>query len=116
MTCMFVGMAPEAAVKKITTRLFTNRMAIFITKKNVKYMVQILYLVPFRQKSGASLQNIAQAYVRTVGRLSELDLRVKLLKLFIMLLDCMAMFIRTFTVEQIITSMIMYVSCQCHMI
>ena len=72
---MFVGVAPKAAVKKITTRLFTNKMAIFITKK-VKYMVEILYLVTFRQKSGVSLQNVAQAYVRIVGRLPELDLRV----------------------------------------
>ena len=40
MTCMFVGVAPEAAVEKITTKLFTNKMAIFITKKMVKYMVQ----------------------------------------------------------------------------
>ena len=78
MTCMFVGVAPKATAKKVTTRLFTNKMAIFITKKKVKYIVQILYLVPFRQKSGVSLQNIAQAYVRTIGRLPELDLRVKL--------------------------------------
>ena len=38
-------------------------------------MVEILYLVPFRQKSGVSLQNIAQGYVRTVGWFSKLDLR-----------------------------------------
>ena len=40
MTCMSVGVARDAAVKKITTKLFTNKMAIFITKKKVKYMVQ----------------------------------------------------------------------------
>ena len=51
-------------------------MAIFTTKKKVKYMVQIIYLAPFRQRSGASLQNIAQAYVKTVYRLPALDLRV----------------------------------------
>ena len=47
MTCMFVRVAPKAVVKKITTMLFTDKMAIFITKKKVKYIVQILYLVPF---------------------------------------------------------------------
>ena len=40
MTCMFVGVAPKASVKKITTRLFTNKMTIFITKEKVKYMIQ----------------------------------------------------------------------------
>ena len=44
--------------------------------KKVKYMVQIIYLVPLRQKSSVSLQNIAPAYVRTVGQLPELDLSV----------------------------------------
>ena len=79
MTCMFVHVAPKvlakADVKKINTRLFTNQMAIFITKKKVKYMVQILQLVLFRQKSGVSLPNTAQIYLRTFGWLLELDLR-----------------------------------------
>ena len=75
-TCMIVYVAPKAVVKKIAKRLFTNKMAIFMTKREVKYMVQILYLVLFRPKSGASLQNIVQSYLQTVGWLRKLDLRV----------------------------------------
>ena len=37
---------------------------------------KILYLIPFRQKSSVSLQNIAQAYLRTVGRLPQPDMRI----------------------------------------
>ena len=77
LTVLLLKFLDEGDVKKFTTRLFTNQMAIFMTKKKVKHMVQVLYLVPFRQESGVSLQQIglAQVYVRTVGWLPELDLK-----------------------------------------
>ena len=76
MAFMFVGVAPKAAVKKITTRLFTNKMALFIAKKKVKYIVQNSLPGTFSTESGVSLQNIAQAYIQTVRQLLQLDLRV----------------------------------------